>query len=61
MNFYHFQNCSLGKGKGTWVTEVAGPSTSYYAPGLREAVGVFIGHQNHSLWPHLLEEKSFGY
>ena len=39
-----------GKGKGTRVTEVAGPFISYYA--LRKAVGVFFGHQNHSLWTH---------
>ena len=25
-----------GRGKGTWVTKVAGPSISYYAPGPRE-------------------------
>ena len=36
MNSYHFQNHSLGKGKGTWVTEVAGPFVSYYTPWPRE-------------------------
>ena len=52
---------SLGKRKGTGVTEVAGPFISYYALGLGKTVGVFIGHQNHSLWTHLSEGKFFRY
>ena len=56
-----FKTMVWGGGKWTWVTKVAGPSISYYAPGLRKAIRVFVGCQNHSLWPHFLEGKSFGY
>ena len=46
-------NHGLGKGKGTGVTKVAGPSISYYALGLEKAIGVFVHCQNHSVQTHL--------
>ena len=49
MNFYHFQNHSLGKGKETGVTEVAGPFVSYHALSLGKAIGVSVHCQNCSV------------
>ena len=60
MNSYHLQNHGLGKGKGTWVTEAAGPSVSYYALDLKKAIGVFVGYQNCSLWTHHWRGSSLG-
>ena len=54
-------NHSLGKGKGTWVTKVAGPSVSCCTPSPGKAIRVFVGYQNCSLWTHLSEGKFFGY
>ena len=53
MNSYRFQSHGLGMGKGAWATKVAVPFISYYALDLGEAIGVFIGPQNHSVWKHL--------
>ena len=38
-----------GEGEGNRGDWVAGLFISYYALGLRKVVGVFVGHQNHSL------------
>ena len=49
MNFYHFRNHSLGKGEETGVTEVTGPSISYYVLYFEKAIEGFVLHQNCSL------------
>ena len=49
VNSYHFQNHSLVKGKGTGVSEVAGPFVSYYALSFKKAIGVSTHRQNHSV------------